>query len=46
LCPAHLHLTKRDQHANALEDLFDFDASPSLNTVLTSAAAPVNDCTP
>ena len=28
---AHLHLTRRDQHANALEDMFDFDDSPSLN---------------
>src|SRR5207253_3874365 len=25
------HLTRRDQHADTLEDLFDFDRSPSLN---------------
>lgn len=41
-----LHLTLRDQHANALEDLFDFHHSPSLNTVLTQAAPPAVDCTP
>lgn len=42
----HLFLTKRDQHANTLEDLFDFDHSPSLNTPITQAAPPVVDCTP
>jgi phospholipase C len=42
----HLHLTRRDEHANALEDLFDFDRSPSLNTSLTQAAPPAKDCTP
>jgi phospholipase C len=41
-----LHLTKRDQHANTLEDLFDFDRSPSLNRALTQAAPPAVDCTP
>ena len=41
-----LHLTKRDQSANTLEDLFDFDHSPSLNTPLTQAAPPADDCTP
>ena len=40
------HLTKRDQYANPLEDMFDFENSPSLNTPLTQAAAPANDCTP
>jgi hypothetical protein len=41
-----LHLTKRDQHANTLEDMFDFDESPSLNTPVTQALPPANDCTP
>jgi len=41
-----LHLTKRDQHANTLEDMFDFDESPSLNTIVTQAPPPANDCTP
>jgi len=41
-----LHLTKRDEFSNTLEDLFDFDNSPSLNTPLIRAAPPVNDCTP
>lgn len=40
------HLTRRDQQANDLEDLFDFDHSPSLNTGVGSAQPPVNDCTP
>src|SRR5215471_10115109 len=40
------HLTKRDQHANTLEDLFDFDKSPSLNTTVGVAAPPAQDCTP
>jgi phospholipase C len=40
------HLTQRDQHANTLEDLFDFDRSPSLNTPVGLAAPPANDCTP
>jgi hypothetical protein len=42
----HLHLTRRDENANPLEDLFDFDRSPSLDTTLTQAAPPVTDCTP
>lgn len=42
----HQHLTLRDQHANTLEDMFDFDHSPSLNTPLTTAAPPTQDCTP
>jgi len=41
-----LHLTKRDQHAHTLEDMFDFDGSPSLNTPVTVALPPVVDCTP
>ena len=41
-----LHLTKRDRYANPLEDLFDFKTSPSLNTSLTQAALPTDDCTP
>ena len=40
------HLTKRDQHANTLEDLFDFDRSPSLNTQVGVALPPADDCTP
>jgi phospholipase C len=40
------HLTLRDQYASPLEDMFDFNRSPSLNTVLTQALPPVNDCTP
>jgi len=42
----HQHLTRRDQHANALEDLFDFDRSPSLHTTLSRAVPPTVDCTP
>src|SRR5215467_5725378 len=41
-----LHLTLRDQLANPLEDLFDFNDSPSINTTVGQAAPPVNDCTP
>lgn len=40
------HLTRRDQHANTLEDMFDFDRSPSLHTSIGQAAPPVQDCTP
>ena len=40
------HLTKRDQHANTLEDLFDFDRSPSLQTTIGAAQSPAVDCTP
>jgi hypothetical protein len=40
------HLTERDLHANTLEDLFDFDSSPSLNTHVGTAAPPAQDCTP
>jgi phospholipase C len=41
-----LHLTRRDQYANDLEDMFDFDHSPSLNTPVGVAQPPTNDCTP
>jgi len=40
------HLTLRDQYANTLESMFDFYHSPSLNTQLTQAQPPTNDCTP
>ena len=40
------HLTLRDQHANPLEDMFDFESAPSLNTAVTVALPPANDCTP
>ena len=41
-----LHLTSREQFANPLEDLFDFNHSPSLNTLIGQAAPPATDCTP
>src|SRR5262249_37523537 len=41
-----LHLPRRDQHAHTLEDLFDFDRSPSLGTAVGFAAPPAVDCTP
>lgn len=40
------HLTLRDLHANTLEDMFDFDRAPSLNTPVGVAAPPAVDCTP
>ena len=40
------HLTNRDGHAPSLEDMFDFDASPSLNAAVGSASPPAQDCTP
>ena len=40
------HLTRRDQHANTLEDLFDFVRSPSLDTAIVPAVPPAKDCTP
>ena len=43
---SRLHLTKRDQHAHTLEDLFDFDQAPSLGTAITPALPPAQDCTP
>jgi phospholipase C len=41
-----LHLTRRDQHASALQDLFDFDGAPSANTPVGQARPPLVDCTP
>jgi phospholipase C len=41
-----LHLTLRDQLANPLEDMFDFNHSPSFNTTVGQAGPPANDCTP
>ena len=41
-----LHLTKRDQFADPLEDMFDFNHSPSLTTAVGLALPPSNDCTP
>jgi phospholipase C len=41
-----LHLTLRDQYADALMDLFDFDNAPSLNTSASQAQLPTTDCTP
>jgi len=40
------HITKRDQYANDLEDLFDFTHSPSLKTAVGQAQPPQTDCTP
>lgn len=42
----HLHLTLRDQYASSLQDLFDFDNAPSLNTPVIQAQPPLVDCTP
>ena len=42
----HPHLTRRDQFADTLEDMFDFENSPSLNTTIGSALPPANDCGP
>jgi hypothetical protein len=39
------HLTKRDQHAHTLEDMFDFDAALSMNTTIVPSAPPAQDCT-
>ncbi len=38
--PAGTHLTARDQNANDLEDMFDFDTSPSLNSAVGTAPLP------
>jgi phospholipase C len=39
------HLTARDANASTLEDLFDFDNSPSLNASVSTAPAPLpSDC--
>ena len=40
------HLTRRDQYADDLADLFDFDNAPSLDTPVGQAPLPVSDCTP
>ncbi len=40
------HLTRRDQFANTLQDLFDFEGAPSRNTTVGVAAPPAVDCTP
>ena len=40
------HLTRHDQHANSLEELFDFDRSGSPHTTLNQAVPPTLDCTP
>jgi len=42
----HPHLTRRDQFADTLEDMFDFENSPSLNTTIGAAGPPANDCGP
>jgi phospholipase C len=42
----HPHLTLRDQYANTLEEMFDFEHSPSLNASIGAAAPPAVDCTP
>jgi phospholipase C len=34
------HLTARDQHAHTLEDMFDFNHSPSLTAAIPTAPAP------
>ena len=44
--PNRPHLTNRDLFASTLEDMFDFDRSPSLLTAVGSAAPPAVDCTP
>jgi phospholipase C len=44
--PNRPHLTNRDLFANTLEDMFDFDHSPSLLTAVGTASPPVVDCTP
>jgi phospholipase C len=36
------HLTARDQYANTLEDMFDFDHSPSLRAIIPEAPAASN----
>jgi phospholipase C len=44
--PPGSHLTKRDQHASTLEDLFDFDHAPSAGVPVAPVAPPTSDCTP
>ena len=40
------HLTLRDLYASTLEDMFDFNRAPSLDTSIGQAAPPLVDCTP
>jgi len=42
----HDALTARDANASTLEDLFDFDAAPSRDAIVGTAAPPADDCTP
>ena len=45
--PEGSHLTLRDENANRLQDMFDFNHSPSLNAVRSTAPSPVageHDC--
>jgi phospholipase C len=42
----HLYMSDRDSDASTLEDLFDFDTAPSLDTAIGRAIAPADDCTP
>ena len=44
--PPGSHLTKRDQNANTLEDLFDFDRAPSADIPVAPVGPPAQDCTP
>jgi phospholipase C len=44
--PQHPHLTQRDQSADVLDDMFDFDNAPSLETPVGQAQPPTLDCTP
>jgi phospholipase C len=41
-----VHLTRRDEFANDLEGMFNFDTSRSLNTPVGQAKHPEDDCTP
>jgi phospholipase C len=41
-----LHLTKRDQHASTLEDLFDFEKAPSANARVPGPTEPNASCRP
>jgi phospholipase C len=38
--PSGAHLTARDQNASTLEDMFDFDAAPSLDATIPAAPLP------
>ena len=46
MAPGRMHLTRRDQYADTLEDAFDFEDAPSLNTPVTTAQPPIVNCTP